>query len=302
MKLSSDARRGFTLTELLVATTIFAVMMGITMVAYTAAAKRVFHTEAAITGTAQLRYASDMISRGVRSAPQPPVVSGAGLRLTVIPEDAGVAIVTGPGTPLDANTRGYKSTQKMVKLTDFQIAAAGKWFFSSSARPAGKVTAGQVGTYFKAAAEIDLNKIFKVGDDLTIPATRFGSAVTRKINSISNSTGNKTVTFETKLGVDVPEDTRIYSSRRVAFEVTTNGDLRYYPDANGTTFTVLARDVDPSPRLVATDSTSANTTPFVLSGRVLTLNLQKLPRGTVAGRTSQGVQTTVYARTDPTIP
>jgi hypothetical protein len=87
------------------------------------------------------------------------------------------------------------------------------------------------------------------------------------------------------------------------FSVESNGDLRYYPDSTETTrFSIIARDIDSAPLTVPSNTASARTVPFAISGRYLTLNLQQVPRGTSAGRTVQGVQTTVFTRTDPLAP
>lgn len=306
---------GFTLVELMIATVIFGLVSGLMLVAYTGVAKRAYHTDATIKGSAELRYATDLISRSVRSASQLPTVSADGLQLIVPPFDLGVAIVTGPGTAIGpaGDGMGYKGNQRMIKLSNFTGAAATSSIFNSANRPAGVVSAGQVSTYFKpenALEVVDLNDVFSVGDTVTIPATAYGDEVQRVISSISNNSGNKTLTFTADLGVDVPLDTlvRATSGKRIGFQVVTavgetNGELRYYPDnSDRTRFMILARDVDPSPLLTPSVSTSGNTTPFVLNERFLTINLQRLPAGRTFGRTVQGVQTTVLARTNPDNP
>lgn len=315
---------GFTLVELMVATAILGIVMGLTLVAYTGVAKRAFHTEATIKGSSELRYAADMISQAVRSASQPIVVSANGLQLDVPPDTLGVAFITGPGTKIGplSDGEGYKDTAPMVKVGDYSAAIATSSIFASSARPTAALTASDVVTYFKTQAYLEANEelnidrktggLFRVGDVITIPATAYGTSVTLTIKSVSNGKNNKTITFTDKLGVDVPLGTRILPTSavpRMRFEVIpetaknvdTRGQLRYYPDADQNTFIVLATDVDASPVSNPADPTSAATTPFVLNGRVVTLNLQKLPRGTIAGRTVQGVQTKAYARTDPSV-
>lgn len=302
-------KHGFTLVEVLIATTVLAVVMTIVFVSNFSVLKRAKHTEGLITGVQQLRYASDLISQAVRSASRTPVVQSGGLELVVAPEDLGFA-VTNDIAPIDAlhNVYGTKANMRNLKVSNITPAAAASSIFVSSARPPGALTSVDVSTYFKSASdlgEIDLNDVFKVGDMIAIPGTRYGSPVTGIINSISNNPGTKTITLVNNVGVDIPAGTKIRASagRRLLFSVTTTGDLRYYPDSRDLTkFSVIATDIDPSPRSAPAVSSSPDTVPFTLTGRYVTLNLQKLPRGTMAGRTVQGVQTTVFARSDPLIP
>ncbi|PTX91386.1 type II secretion system protein [Opitutus sp. ER46] len=315
--LSSSCRRqaGFTLTEVLVATSILGLAISMTMVVYVAAMKRAHHTEFGLKGTAELRYATDVISQAVRSASQLPTVESGGLKLLVPPKDIGYATVEDITWIDDAKTiKGTKSDQKVLKLSDLTLPAVVVSAWKSAARPAGAITNTDVATYFKAASEMpttDLNSIFAVGDTITIPATAFGIATQRVINSISNSKGNKTLTLTAKLGVSVPSGTRINatSGRRMMFEVVSaegknQGELRYYPDSKNTAqYTVLARDIDFSPLSEPANVSSTATVPFVIptdAKNYVIINLQKVPGGSGSGRTLQGVQTTVYTRTDPT--
>lgn len=307
---SGRGSRGFTILELLVATGVFGLVMGITLVAYVGVMKKAFHAEALLEGAQQLRYASDLISQTVRSAPLRPVVSANGLQLTVAPEDLGIVVVR-DGTWIDEpnNVRGWKSNQRTLKFSNYTAAAVTTPIFKpTAARPTGALSAADVETYFKVEddlPEVDLNEIFSVGDTVKVPATAYGAEFERVINSISQNGGQKTVTFTQDLGCDVPQGTRVLatSGRRVRFEVMASGDLRYYRDTRDLTkFVILARDVDPAPLSNPADLTSTRTTPFVLTeGRYVTINFEKLPRGTIAGRTVQGVRTTVFARTDPSV-
>ncbi|ACB74176.1 PilW family protein [Opitutus terrae] len=321
---------GFTLVELMVATTILGIVMGMTLVAYTGVTKRAFHTEATIKGSSELRYAADMISQSVRSASQPIVVSANGLQLDVPPDTLAVAVIDGAATSIGplSDALGYKDNQQLVKVKDYSSAVATSSIFASSARPSAAVAGTDISTYFKSQTYLGANEginlerdtkgakllegMFRKGDVVTIPATAYGAQVVLVIDSVSNGKGSKTITFTTKLGVDVPNGTKILptgAGRRMRFEVFSEtdptverrGQLWYYPDKDTANHIVLATDVDASPVSNPADPTSAATKPFVSNGRVLTLNLQKLPRGTVAGRTVQGVQTTAYARTDPSV-
>lgn len=302
-------RRGFTLLEILVATTIFGLAIGITLTAFVAALKQSKHAELAIEGAAELRHATDIISQAVRSAPQAPTVQSGGLELLVAPKDLGYATVLAT-TWIDMvnGVKGSKSNQRMLHVSNYAASAVSTSIFASAARPSGALTSSAVSTYFTDATDlpsIDLNEIFASGDTLTIPATSYGSLVTGVINNISNNSGNKTLTLTNNLGVDVPNGTRIAatSGRRHLFSVQGNGDLRYYPDHRDlTVFTILAQDIDPSPLTDPADPDSDVTVPFKVEERFVTLNLQQLPRGSIAGRTVQGATTTVYARTDPVIP
>lgn len=293
----------------MIAAGVLAIVMTIVMVSYLSVLRRAYHTEGVVEGAGELRYASDRISQAVRGASRNPEVRSGGLELVLAPEDLGFAVVK-ETTFIDAlhNVMGTKSNMRMVKVSNVTPAAAASSIFAGTARPAGALTALDVPTYFKSASEvptIDLNDVFSVGDEVVIPATAYGDSVTREINSISNSAGTKTLTFTADLTVDVPNGTKIQatSGRRIMFSVTSAGELRYYPDYRDLTkFSVLAQDIDPSPLSVPSVSTSPVTVPFSITGRYVTINLQKIPRGTMAGRTVQGVQTTVFARSDPLIP
>lgn len=299
---------GFTLVELLIAASVAAIAMVVTLVGYLAVLKSGYHSEKMMVGVAQLRYANDTIAQAVRSSPRSPTVDSTGLRLIIAPDDLGYASIKDI-TWIDQpnGVKGSKSNQRVLKIADGAPAAATESPFLNASRPAAALSASDVSTYFKtssAASDIDLDDLFQSGDSITIPATAYGAAVTRTINNISSNSGTKTMTLTANLGVEVPNGTRIMSSggRRVQFEVTAAGMLRYYPDNRDLTkFRVIATDIDPSPLTDPTNPSSAVTVPFAVSQRSVTVNLQKLPRGSTAGRTVQGVQTIVFARSDPTI-
>ncbi len=292
----------FTLVELMVATTIFGLLMGMSLVAYVAVMKRAFHTEGAISGAAELRHATDVISQAVRSAPL--ALSVDGLKLYVPPKDLGFTVVdegnTGPWVDMVAGVRGSTSVQRQIKLSDVIPSAVLSSVFVGDSRPSGALGASDIATYFKSGSagfqSIDLEEVFDVGDTLSIPATAYGAPKNDLvINSISNNAGNKAVTFTTALGVNVPNGTRIpvNHGRRIVFEVTADThELLYTPDSrHPETVSVLARNIDP------------RTPPFSLSADrlYLTLNLQQVPKGTTAGRTVQGVRTTVFVRNNPSV-
>ncbi len=302
-------RRGYTLVEILVATTILGLAVSMAMVVFIAALKRAQHTEVALKGTEELRYATDMISQAVRSAAQLPTVAGSGLQLIVPPKDLGYAVVQDTTWLDGAHTvSGSKSNQRMLHVSNFTQPSVVTSAWLNTGRPSGAIATADIATYFIGTANLpttDLRDIFSVGDTITIPATAYGAQTTGVINSISNNANNKTLTLTNNLGVDVPNGTKIAatSGRRIMFEVTAAGDLRYYPDNRDLTrFRVLAHDIDPSPLSDPAVSTSTTTLPFVIpssSTDYVIVNLQKVPAGTRVGRTLQGVRTTVYARTDP---
>lgn len=302
-------RAGFTLVEILVAMTILLMSMTLVLGVYLAALKRVVHTERTLKGTTEVRTATDFISQAVRSAPLEPVVKPGGTQLLVAPKDLGYATVL-ETTWIDTlhNVKGSKSNQRMLHLSNATPCVVAFSIFASSARPAGALSGGDVATYFTDGSNLpvtDLNDIFSEGDTITIPATAYGAATTGVINNISNNPGSKTLTLTSSLGVDVPNGTKITATngRRLLFSVEANGDLRFYPDnRNLTKYTVLAHDIDPAPLSDPTNTGSARSTPFAISNRYVSLNLQKLPRGSTAGRTVQGTKTTVFTRTDPLIP
>lgn len=310
--LQGRRRAGFTLLEILTAVTVLGFAVAMTLGVFALGIKRVDHAERALTGTAELRYATDVISQAVRSSPILPTVSPDGLQLIVAPKDLGSAIVQDT-TWLDSaqTVSGSKSNQRMLHLSNVNVPAVTQSIWQSTARPAAALAASDVATYFvgnSSLPEINLNDLFAVGDTITIPATSFGPSTTGVISSISNNSGNKTLTLTANLGVDVPNGTKITptSGRRMLFQVTAAGELRYYPDNRDLThFSVLAEAIDPAPLSNPADASSAHTVPFAIAATAtdyVVLNLQQIPAGTSAGRTLQGVRSTVFTRTDPTIP
>jgi len=299
-------RCGFTLAEVLMALAILGVVMSITMPAVIEVQKRSQHAEAAMQGAEELRYVTALISQVVRSAPQTPEVRAGGLELLIAPKDLAYATV-GDTTLIDLlrGVKGSRSDQRVLIFANIAGSAAVYPVFASDARPAGEVTASDYSTYFVDGSSlpiIDLDELFTVGDTITIPATPYGGARSSQIATIGNAAGNKTITLEDDLGVNVPNDTRIAatSGRRLLFSVQSNGELRYFADHRDlSSYTVIARDIDPSPLVDPADSASGETVPFTLSDRNVMLNLQKLPAGTLAGRTVQGAITTIYVRTNP---
>ncbi len=308
----SGGARAFTLLEVLIATTILGLALSMSMVVFLAAMKRAQHTETGLKGTAELRFASDLISQSVRSASQLPTVASSGLQLIVPPKDLGFAVVQ-EITWLDTahTVKGSKSNQRVLHVSNFTLPAVVTSAWLSSTRPTGAISSSDVATYFISSSNLpatDLNDIFTVGDTISLPVPSAGTPTTGVINSISNNINNKTITLTANIGVDVPNGTKIQatSGKRVMFEVRSNGDLRYYPDNRDLTkYSVLAHDIDPSPLSDPADSSSATTVPFSIpsgSTDYVIINLQKVPAGTTVGRTLQGVRTTAYTRTDPTSP
>jgi prepilin-type N-terminal cleavage/methylation domain-containing protein len=315
----SNLRRrpaAFTLTEILVATSILGVAVGMTMVVFVAALKRAQHTEQLLKGMSEIRYATDIISQTVRSGSQLPTVLGGGTKLVVPPRDIGYATVL-ETTWIDMvnGVKGSKSNQRMLHVSNMTTPAVVASLWATTARPAGAISSGDIATYFVDGSGMpvgDLNAIFSVGDTITIPATAYGPKTTGVINSISNNAGNKTLTLTAALGVDVPNGTKIAatSGRRVMFEVVATGaatgDLRFYPNNTDLTkFTVLAHDIASAPLSDPSRTGSGATVPFTISSTAadyVIINLQKLPKGTTVGRSVQGVQTTVFTRNDSTLP
>lgn len=291
------------------AISILVIAMAITMGAFLSILKRTLHSERLLRGATEMRYSTDLISQAVRSAPLIPLIQTSGRQLLVAPKDLGYAMVL-ETTWIDIlrNVKGSKGNQRMLHVSDVTPAAVVTSVFSSTSRPSGVLSAAGVATYFKSVSAlptVDLTDVFAAGDSITIPATSYGSPTVCVINNISNSPGSKTLTLTAAIGVDVPNGTAIMASggRRILFSVEVNGDVRYYPDNRDMTrFSVIAREVDPAPLTTPSDTASARTVPFAITGRYLTFNFQKIPRGTMAGRTVQGVQTTVLTRTDPLAP
>lgn len=318
-------RSGFTLVEIMVAMTILGLAMTITMVVFLAAVKRASHTETMLKGTSELRYSADMISQAVRSASQPPTVNtsanalgGVGTQLYITPGTFGYLLVQDT-TWLDAahTVKGTKAGQKNLSVSGY-LSPATYTPFSGSSRPTGALAAGDVGTYFRPSTDSTLpspkvSDLVVVTDTLSVPQTSYGPAQTAIVNSVSNNSGNATITVNNNFSYSIPEGTKIsiQSTRTQMFAVVLNSavnpsqyELRYYPDKSVTTkYSVLATDISPSPQV--DPSGSATTVPFVVSAsnqNYVTINLQMIPRGTTVGRTLQGVQTTVYSRTNPGTP
>lgn len=310
-------RRGFTLVEVLVATTILGMAAGMTMIVFIASLKRTQHTELMLKGTAELRYAADFISQSVRSSVQLPTIGANGLQLIVPPKNLGIIVVQ-HGTWIDQphGVTGFKSNQKVMQVVAEVPLTVSSIFKNTTTRPPGALTVDDVASYFvdsSAITSLKVDSLVSAGDLLDIPATAYGPAIDNwEVNSVSHNSGRATITFTNKLMVDVPDGTKINatSGSRAMFEVVSTGtyagDLRYYPNKDITsTFTVLAHDIDPTPLSDPSNSGSGNTVPFTIpstSSDYVILNLQKIPKGSVVGRTLQGVQTAVYTRTDPTIP
>lgn len=293
----------------MVAMTVLAIVATMAFASFIALIRRVTHAEGVVKGATEVRYAADMISQSVRGAPQTPLVQAGGCDLVVMPYNLGYAMVEDV-TWIDAvhNTKGSKSNQRVLKLSNVVPSAATASIFTSAARPAGAVASTDTSTYFKDSTQlsiVDLNDLFAVGGTISVPATAYGSAVTRTINSISNNPGNKTLTATASWGVNIPNGTKIFATggRRILFRITSAGELRYYPDNRDMNkYSVLATDINPTPLLNPADTAGGTMVPFSISGSYLTLNLQKVPAGRPAGRTLQGFQTSVYVRTDPLIP
>lgn len=299
------ATKAFTLTEVLISTTVLGLAMGITMPVFIAAMRRAQHTEDGLKGTAQLRYAADMIAQSVRSASQDLTVAGNGTQLIVAPADLGYAVVQDT-TWVDAahTVKGSKSNQRMLHVADATVTCVASSAWKTTTRPSGAIATSDVSTYFIDTSGLptsNLANLFHVGDTITIPATAYGAQTTGVINSVSNNSGTKTITLSANLGVDVPNGTTLLatSGARAMFEVQSSGDLRYYPDNTDLTkYSVLAQSILVNPLSNPAVRTSATTKPFVkLSAGYVQINLQQIPKGTDAGRTMQTAQTTAYTRT-----
>lgn len=313
---TTSRSQGFTLTEILVTTTILGFAASITMVVFLAALKRANHTEAGLKGTAELRYATDVISQAVRSSSLLPTVADGGRTLLVPPRDLGFATVE-DGTWIDQpqGIQGWKDNQRVLKVSDVTGSAVTQSIWKTTTRPSGAIAATDVPTLFIGTSSLpkqDIRTMFSVGDTLTVPATSFGPSVDRVINSISNNAGTKTISLTADLGVNVPNGTKILatSGRRLKFTVTAgtasdplSGELRFYPDSNDATkYTVLARHISPAPLSDPAQPSSSAGVPFTIptaSSNYVIINLQKVPPGTSVGRTLQGVQSTVFTRNDP---
>ncbi len=309
-------KAAYTLVEVMVATTILAIAISLTMVVFTAALKRATHTQDLLQGTQELRYASDVISQAVRSAYRAPTTANSGRQLFVPAKDIGYFTVV-DGTWIDAakTVQGWKSNMQTIRAT-VTVSPAVYNAFRSTARPPGAVTsASDVSAYFVDSSVVPkVSDVLQKLDILSIPATAFGTAVPAiVVDTVAKDAGSAQISFTTKLGVDVPNGTilSLVKGRTALFEVNiaeTNPDgtpkrteLRYYRDYTHSPgqYTVLARDISATPLNDPTNSTSGTTVPFTIATSAtnyVVMNLQKIPKGTLAGRTLQGLQTTAFTR------
>lgn len=303
-------RFGFTLAEILIATTIFTLVAAIAMVAMVAIIKRNDHTYNLTVGTSELRIASDFITQAVRTSPIAPIISNSGKTLDVAPPVVYYATVADTAV-VDAlknpNILGVLPTQDTIQFSVRARQPATKWILTGTCPSASISSTGSTFLTLTDHPIIDLDDMFDVGATISVPATRYGSAKTLVIQTITNTSSSKILKFTTPVGIMIPNGTQIAatSARRVRFEITSTGDLRNYPDSrNLTVFTVLATNVSDNPRVDASDSASANQAPFTLgstapTARNVTINLQRLPKGTITGRSENGIRSTIYSRTDP---
>lgn len=305
---------GFTLTEVLIAASLMTVVVGITLVAFVALLKRNLHTDQIARGGNEIRYSFDFLTKSVRASPIAPIITNSGCTMEVAPNEFYYATVAGT-TNIDPlrGIQGAAAAQKTIVFSDKCRQPAAKSILTGACPSSSVSSPGSTFLSVSDFPSLDVADFFQVGDVVTIPATIYGGAQVRTIQSITNTSSTKSITFTTNLTDRVPNGTQIAATalRRMKFEVTSGGQLRYYRDSTGTNYRIIAENITQTPRVDAYDTSSPLTQPFtyyanatLVSGvtvpaRTLRVNLQRLPVGSTAGRTELGLVTSILLRTDP---
>jgi len=224
---------------------------------------------------------------------------------------------TGPDI-LDAatNTTGYVNTRSTINLhTVSPQATTRRLLIDGAACPSGEISTldNTVFASNSVGYPSGPGNLFEDGDVVTIPVTAFGGAVQLTVRSHTATS----LTFTTSLNPalsnwTLPNGTLIENTagpRTLLTVMSANsgsfqrGDLVLFPDDRDLTrFTLLARNIDPNPRVEPTNPASATESPFNFNNdpdiRELTVNLQCLPAGNrVAGRATAGIRTKIRVRT-----
>ncbi len=308
----SHTRHGFSLSEVMIAMSVFTVVAAIAMLALVALVKRNDHTFNTTAGVAELRTATDLITQAVRSSPTLPIVEDGGRTLIVAPPIVYYATVQ--GTDVVDNLRtpnilGIAGGRDTITFPVRSRQPATTWIMADAC-PSSAISA--LGSTFIGSAnhpELDLDDMFSVGDSVSIPGTRYGVPITLVVRSITNTASVKSLRFTTALPTSpselkIPNGTQIAASsgRRLKFSVQTNGELRYWRDDRvAASYTVIATNLTTQPRANPESSSSA-VEPcfnFIQADRTVQMNLQRLPAGRLSGRTEIGIRTWIHARTRP---
>lgn len=319
-------RPGFTLSELVVTTTVFGICVVIAMGTFIAVLKRSDHTERTTESHQELRYSVSLLSRSIRTAPRLPEISDDGRTLRVPAVNSGV-LTKGPAVSGGnmsykedmAHIQGWRANQQSIKLSphipEDQLEGTGVMesiFADSNNFPAGAVASTTEG-YFKpppsGTGAYNLNTMLFRGMSLTIPAdppytpTPVTITIAPDSNSISPQTGDgeKSLSLTGNLGSFIRNGARISlpsTAPMRMFTIEENGDLRYYPNAaDPTRFRVIAHHINPTP--LGFDGEETRPFAFGANNREIIMNLERLPPGRVSGRTAAAMRTRAYARTDP---
>jgi prepilin-type N-terminal cleavage/methylation domain-containing protein len=338
--------RGFTLAEVIITMFVLSFVLAATMTAFVTLLKQHKVIESTNTASFQLQMATSQIFRMIQSSPAAPIIlnnsgtavtaaadgtfSGTSVRLA--PAMNYYAMVAfGPDT-IDApsGTKGYAKTQNYINFALKVPQASTQWVYTAgSTCPSTNITniSGQGFLTTGDLPNLDVSKLFNVGDKVTLPQTGYGDTIEMTILSIDSTPGSTqkitfTGAFSTALASgtawNLPEGTLIGNTagaRNRLTIVTTaagslkKGDLVYYPDDSDlTVYKILARDVDGQPRTNPTNPAVVTTeAPFIYnpdpSKNDLCVNFQILPVGNpVAGRATTGSRMRIKIRTaaDPT--
>ncbi len=318
---------GFSLSELMVATSVFSICALISMGVLVATFRSTDHAEHVTESNEQLRFLTDLISDRVRSSPTLPLVQEDGRELQVnLPVTAisnkGPRIVGGnmsyspPGGP-----QGWRPNQRTLQISpdipSDEVEGPGvteSIFTGSENLPSGQIqsaSSGNLRTLPNGQTAFNLDDILIEGMTFTIAADPpyTPQAISVILRNVSNNPGGfKTIIIDgpgdqNNLGSWVMNGNHLILptiSHEVRFRVELNGDLRYYHNPhNANDFRVIARDINPTPL----DADGNPTRPFVAgaNNREIRFTFEHLPQGRYSGRTVQTVRTRAYARTDPSL-
>jgi type II secretory pathway pseudopilin PulG len=306
--------RGFTLVETLIASFIVTVTIGIAMTAFVSLLQQNRQAEETEIANQQMRRLLDTVTRAIRSSPAAPLVmdaSGCSIRLAATTKY--YAMVAGT-TTIDSvsHTQGISTDSDTILFQVKTPQPAPYWILAGASCPSAAID--DIGTLFTDATSlptIDVSQMFAVGDVVAIPQTGFGDATNLTIRSVDASLNPQRVRFTTAIGRNIPNGTMIANTAgvRIRFVIVANptaefarGDFVMYPnDQDLTQYSVLGRNLDPTPRVDPSDA-SVTETPFSYdpASRQFVINFQYLPAGnSIAGRITMGTRSFVQVRTDP---
>ncbi len=337
-----ERQHGFTLVEIMISSFIIIVVVGVALATFLSlikmqqriqsaadsgieiqrAMRTIYDTTVASPAAPVVQDANGNTVAAVTVPGTPPVTVASGVAVRIAPAEKHYLMITGGTDVLDAatNTLGYNNTRTSISLSDVSPQATTYEILQDGAPcPASQITTADPSVF---SVDKDLRKIanpgtelFSVGDKVFLPITAYGDGRQLTINSLSSNS----LTFTTQLNPTsttwkLPNGTliantagpraliKLYTIAAAPFE---RGDLVYFPDdRDNTKYKILAKNIDPTPRSIPSDPTSALERPFTYitdeqtNIRELLINLQSLPAGnSMTGRTTNGIRTRIKVRT-----